>query len=175
MRKIIGIFITVPVLALVLIFAGCGQQEQERPQVATVGLPAPDFILLDTRGKSWKLSELKGHVVFVNFWATWCPPCRQEMPSMQELYMSMPADKFKMLSILSNDEPVFADKLAAKIGCTFPVMDDPDSAVGKAYGITGVPETYIVDKKGILREKFLGPREWGSPEARYMLYKYLKE
>ncbi len=78
-----------------------------------------------------------------------------------------------MLSILSNDEPEFADKMVEDAGCTFPVMDDPDSSVGKAYGLTGVPETFIVDKQGILREKFIGPRNWGSSEAKQMLYKYL--
>ena len=163
-------------LVSVLLLGGCGQQEQGgQPKVATVGFTAPDFTLVDTKNRTWTLSELKGKVVFINFWATWCPPCRQELPSMQELFMSMPGDKFKMLSILSNDEPTFAEKMAEDTGCTFPVMDDPDSSVGKAYGLTGVPETFIVDKEGILREKFIGPRHWSSPEARQMLYKYIKQ
>jgi peroxiredoxin len=176
MRRTSKIVTKIAVFTLLVFLAGCGQQDNGgTPKVATVGFPAPDFTLVDTKNNTWTLSELKGQVVFINFWATWCPPCRQEMPSMQQLFMSMPADKFKMLSILSNDEPKFAEKMAEDTGCTFPVMDDPDSSVGKAYGLTGVPETYIVDKKGILREKFIGPRQWSSPDAKQMLYKYLSQ
>jgi len=141
--------------------------------VAQPGLPAPDFELLDIEGNIWKLSELKGQVVFVNFWATWCPPCREEMPSMQELYKAMPKDHFKMLTILSNDNPALAATFAEKNGFEFPILEDPGSEVGRAYGITGVPETYIIDKKGILRQKYIGPRHWNAPEAQQMLMVYI--
>ena len=100
------------VFCLPLFIAACG----ERPKVATVGEPAPDFTLVDLKGKTWTLSELKGQVIFVNFWATWCPPCREEMPSMQHLYTTQPEDKFTMLAILNKDEPALADTFAAKFG-----------------------------------------------------------
>jgi peroxiredoxin len=79
-----------------------------------------------------------------------------------------------MLAILSNDEPAFADQVVKKMGVTFPILIDPDKTASKAYGITGVPETYIVDKQGVLRERFLGPVAWDSREARQMLQKYLE-
>lgn len=158
-------------ICLTFCMISCGQ----RPKVAEVGKLAPDFTLVDRKGKTWKLSDLEGQVVFVNFWATWCAPCREEMPSMERLHRLLPADKFKMLAILNNDEPAFADTLGAKLGVTFPILIDPGSKTGKAYGLTGVPETYIVDKKGVLREKFLGPVPWDSPAAQQMLMKYTNQ
>ncbi|MDT8334826.1 MAG: TlpA disulfide reductase family protein [Desulfurivibrionaceae bacterium] len=137
------------------------------------GQPAPAFELEDIEGNIWRLSELAGQVVFINFWATWCPPCREEMPSMQELYETMPKDRFKMVTILSNDDPALAEVFAEKNGFEFPILIDPGSEAGKAYGITGVPETYIIDKEGLLRQKYLGPRQWNSPEAQKMLMDYI--
>ncbi|MBA3013601.1 MAG: TlpA family protein disulfide reductase [Proteobacteria bacterium] len=154
-----------------MLISACGQ----RPKLAEVGKLAPDFTLVDRQGKTWNLDDLKGQVVFVNFWATWCPPCREEIPSMQTLYTSMPADKFTMLSILYKDNPVVADELATKFGMTFPVLVDPDNKAGLAYGLTGVPETYIIDKKGVLREKFLGPVQWDSTGVKQMLMKYVNQ
>ena len=75
-------------------------------------------------GKTWTLSELKGQVVFVNFWATWCPPCREEMPSMERLYRAMPKDRFKMLAILNKDDPGLADSFARQFGLSMPILDD---------------------------------------------------
>lgn len=158
-------------LCLTLFFVACGQ----RPKVAVVGKLAPDFTLVDRQGKRWTLSQLTGQVVLVNFWATWCKPCGEEIPSMERLHRLLPADKFKMLSILSRDEPAFADKVAAKLGMTFPILVDPDNKAGAAYGLTGVPETYIIDKQGVLREKFLGPAQWDSPAAQQKLMGYINQ
>ena len=129
--------------------------------------------MTDRQGRTWQLSKLRGQVVFVNFWATWCPPCLTEMPSMQKLHESMPRDTFKMLAILYKDEPGAADRLAIQKQYSFPILTDPGDRVGAAYGLTGVPETFIVDRQGILREKFIGPVQWDSPGARQMLMKYL--
>ena len=161
-------------ICLGLLLVAC-EDKIYRPVVAEVGKPAPDFTLVDTKNKLWKLADLKGQVVFVNFWATWCPPCREEMPSMQRLYSSMPADKFKMLAILTNYRPEIAEKMAAKMGCTFPILVDPESMTAQAYGLTGVPETYIIDKQGVVREKFIGALEWDSDKARQMLMKYIAQ
>lgn len=171
MKKVTSLLL---IICVTLFLFGC-EQQVKRPKVAEVGNPAPDFTLVDTKGKTWSLAELKGQVVFINFWATYCPPCREEMPSMQKIYTSLPPGKFKLLSILNNDRPDFADSLAATIGFTFPILVDPGSKVGRAYGLTGVPETYIVDKQGILREKFLGQRQWDSPGAMQMLMKYIEQ
>ena len=159
----------VTVALCLLVLSACGQV----PKVAEIGELAPDFSLVDLNGKTWTLSELKGQVVFVNFWATWCPPCREEMPSMQRLYSMLPKDKFKMLAVLSQDDPKLADGFAKKLGISMPILDDQKNNIGPKYGLTGVPETFIVDKKGILREKFIGPAPWDSPAIMQMLMKYI--
>jgi peroxiredoxin len=161
----------ITMICLAFLLVACPKQ----PEVAEIGKPAPGFTLVDTKGKTWNLAELKGQVVFLNFWATWCPPCRQELPSMQTVHASMPEDKFTMLAVLSNDEPAIADSLAAKIGITFPILVDPENKAAQAYGLTGVPETYIIDKQGVLREKFLGGVQWDSPAAIEMLRKYIEQ
>ena len=163
----------VAAMAVILAFlaAGCGEVSEK----ATVGLTAPDFALQDRNGNTWRLSDLRGQVVLVNFWATWCPPCLEEMPSMENLYRTMPKDSFKMLAVLYKDDPAAADRLTSSKGYTFPVLVDPDEKAGQIYGLTGVPETFIVDKIGVLREKFIGPVQWDAPPARQMLATYLSQ
>ncbi len=142
--------------------------------IAAIGRPAPDFLLKDTKSRSWKLSDLKGKVVFVNFWATWCKPCRDEMPAMEELNKDLDKERFQMLAVLSGDQPEMGERFIRMIGGTFPVLPDDTGAVSKLYGITGVPETFIVDADGVVREKFIGPRPWNSREAKEMLKFYLR-
>jgi cytochrome c biogenesis protein CcmG, thiol:disulfide interchange protein DsbE len=163
-------FITL-VFCLPLFIFACGQA----PALLKVGDPAPDFSLKDRKGKTWILSELKGQVVLVNFWATWCPPCREEMPSMQKLYARLPGDNFKMLAILNKDKPALADFVATQIGFTIPILNDQDNQVSSNFSIIGLPETFIIDKQGILREKFIGPVKWDSPGSIQMLMKYINQ
>jgi peroxiredoxin len=165
-------FSLIMLLCFALFITGCGQ-EQGSTKTAAVGRPAPDFTLMDMEGKTWTLSELKGQVIFVNFWATWCPPCVQEMPSMQNLHTTLPKDQFKMLAVLNNDDPANARAFAEKFGITFPILDDPENLIGPQYGLTGLPETFIIDKQGIIRETLQGPAEWDSPDAVQMLLQYI--
>ena len=131
-----------------------------------VGKPAPDFVLQDASGKVWKLSGLKGKVVFVNFWATWCKPCRDEMPSMEALNKAMADKPFQMLSIIFNDDLDLAKSYARRQGATFPVLGNPSKELTQAYMITGVPETFLIDADGILKHKFIGPYDWSSPKMK---------
>jgi peroxiredoxin len=164
-------FLTILLCGFLLLMVACGPERR----VAEVYKPAPDFTLVDRQGKTWTLSELKGQVVFVNFWATWCPPCREEMPSMQKLHEMLPKDKFKMLAILNSDDPALADSFAAKNGLTMPILDDQANKVGPKYGLTGMPETFIINKQGVLMEKFIGPAQWDSPAYIQMLMKYINQ
>ena len=155
---------------LALFVTACGESP-----VASVGKPAPDFDTIDMEGKIWSLSKLKGQVVFVNFWATWCAPCREEMPSMERLYAKLPKDKFKMIALFNNDSPALVKDFVAKLGLTMPILDDQKNLIGIKYGLTGLPETFIIDKQGVIREKFIGPAEWDSPESVEMLTKYINQ
>ena len=156
--------------SLALFIAGCGESP-----VASVGKPAPDFDTVDLEGKVWSLSKLKGKVVFVNFWATWCAPCREEMPAMQRLYAKLPKDKFEMIALFNNDKKTAVRKFVSQLGLTFPILSDEFNFAGPKYGLTGLPETFIVDKQGMIREKFIGPAEWDTPENIQMLTKYINE
>jgi len=167
MKKLALIILAFPLL---LFISGCGESP-----VATVGKPAPNFDTVDLEGKVWSLSKLKGQVVFVNFWATWCAPCREEMPSMQRLYTKLPKDKFKMLALFNNDNPKAVKNFVTKLGITMPILSDEHNFAGPKYGLTGVPETFIIDKQGVVREKFIGPAEWDSPQYVTMLMKYINE
>ena len=155
---------------LVFLISGCGESP-----VAAVGKPAPNLDTVDMKGDVWSLSKQKGQVVFVNFWATWCAPCREEMPSMQQLYAKMPKDKFKMVALYNRDKPELVKNFVTKLGITIPILDDQQNILGERYGLTGLPETFIVDKKGVIREKFIGPKEWDSPEIVELLTKYINE
>ena len=148
------------VLMLGLVVSGCGGGHK----IPRVGDLAPDFTLVDRRGKTWTLSQLRGQVVFVNFWATWCPPCRQELPYMQGLFTQMAGKDFQVLALLNKDEVDLADDMAREKGLEFPILDDTKGEVGVRYGLTGLPETFIVDKKGIIRKKVLGAAHWNAPE-----------
>lgn len=156
-------------LAVIGLFASCESKLETETQKMVVGQLAPDFVLDDLKGKTWKLADLKGKVVLVKFWATWCPPCREEMPTLEALYQSMPREEFEILAILTNDDPRLAERFVQRAGVTFPILIDPDSKVAASYGVTGVPETFIVDPYGMLREKFIGGRPWDSPMARKLV------
>ena len=130
------------------------------------GLPAPNFSLPDLDGQMVNLTDYKGRVVLLNIWATWCPPCVEEMPSMEKLYQELQGEGFEILAV-SIDESGAQDVLPfmKKHKLSFPVLIDPKGTLKGLYQTTGVPESLIIDKDGILVEKVIGPRDWAVPEA----------
>jgi peroxiredoxin len=133
---------------------------------ALVGKPAPEFTLGDLEGRSVRLANLKGRVIFLNLWATWCEPCRQEMPSMQELYTRLGGDGFEILAV-SADQGDGADvrEFVRALGLTFPILRDPDLQVASRYRVTGYPETFVIDRNGVVVEHAIGPHAWSSPSS----------
>ena len=130
-----------------------------------LGGPAPDFLLSDLQGREIALAAQRGRVVFVNFWATWCPPCREEAPSLQRLYDQVGSENFEILAV-SIDAPSARDEVAEfgrEFGLTFPILLDPQKGAHRAFGVTGVPETYMIDPQGRVVERFIGPRNWDDP------------
>lgn len=94
---------------------------------------------------------------------------------MQKLYTMLPKDKFKMLAILNSDEPAIAKAFAKKFNITLPILDDQKNMIGPQYGLSGVPETFIIDKQGIVRAKIIGPAEWDSPDITRELIKFINQ
>ncbi len=150
------------ILLVIPILSSCTKESPLKPPVE--GEAAPDFTLKDLAGKELRLADLQGRVVMLNFWATWCPPCREEIPSMVRLNNIMAGKQFQMVTV-SIDEGG-KEKVAGfltRLGATLPVLLDTDKKIGKRYGLTGVPETFIIDKKGVILKKIIGPLDWSDP------------
>ena len=113
--------------------------------------PAPDFTLRTMNGPNLRLAEQRGRVVMVNFWATWCGPCRQEMPHLNRLYEKYRASGFVLLGVNVDDDTRNAAELAAKLGLKFPVLLDTDKGVSKLYDLSTMPSTVLIDRDGKVR------------------------
>jgi len=126
---------------------------------------APDFAVPDLQGQAIRLSGLRGQVVLLNLWATWCPPCRDEMPSMERLWQQLRPQGFVLLAV-SEDEKGAAvvEPFVRQLGLTFPVLLDPEGQVGRSYGVWGYPESFLIDREGRVVERVIGPRDWTAPE-----------
>ncbi len=145
--------------------AGCGEEEN-MPDPTDQRPAAPDFTLLSAEGTMVSLSDYEGHVVFINFWASWCPPCRIEMPHLQELFEAH-ADKNFVILAVSLDDPFEPDApaFAAELGLTFPVLKGT-AEVNEAYGsITAIPTTFVIDRQGRIAETLLGEQPYEIFEA----------
>ena len=112
---------------------------------------APDFTLRTLNGPNLRLAEQRGRVVMVNFWATWCGPCRQEMPQLDRLYQKYKSSGFVLLGVNVDEDARKATDVAAKLGVTFPVLLDTDKAVSKLYDLSTMPSTVIIDRDGKVR------------------------
>lgn len=115
------------------------------------GKEAPDFALKSSSGENLRLSEYRGEVVMVNFWATWCGPCRQEMPLLEELFSRYERVGFTLLGVNIDDDPRRAMQMAQELGVTFPVVFDDRKEVSRLYDVNAMPVTVLVDKEGRVR------------------------
>jgi len=128
---------------------------------------ASDFELLDMDEEKVKLSDYKGKVVLLNFWATWCPPCIREMPSMERLQNEVGSETFKVLAVNQMEEAddVFAFTGQLDVDPTFKILFDTSSQVSQNYAVRGLPTTYLIDKQGKIRYRAVGGREFDHPEV----------
>lgn len=150
-----------------------GGDEEEAVSTAASGIKngnaAPDFELTTIAGDKVRLSDLKGKVVFVNLWATWCPPCRAEMPEMVRFYKDYSSKNIEVLAVnlTDSDSEKEVKKFAKEYKLNFPVLLDPDGKVGNTYKTVTIPTTFIIDKKGIIKQKHIGPMSYEMMEDFY--------
>lgn len=129
-------------------------------------LQAFDFILPDLEGKKVSLRDYRGKLVFLNFWATWCPACREEMPSMERLWRAFKDKDFVLLAISSDRQGAkVVGPFMEKFRLTFPALLDSDGKVSARYGVRAIPTTYLVDREGKVIGRAVGARDWESEEA----------
>jgi cytochrome c biogenesis protein CcmG/thiol:disulfide interchange protein DsbE len=156
------------VMVLVLVAAGIvvlfGEKGGRRPRIVREGDVAPDFRLTSLDGKSMSLAGLRGKVVLLHFWATWCPPCVEEIPTLDHLYRTLHNEDLKIVAV-SVDEGGSAavGQFLQQKRLVLPVFLDPDHSVAGMYGTFRFPETYIIDRQGIVRFKVVGATNWTNP------------
>lgn len=119
--------------------------------------PAPNFTLASLDGSAVTLSELKGSVTLINIWATWCPPCRAEMPVIQATYERYRDQGFTVLAVDLQEDPATVDAYMRRYGLTFPALLDRDGKVSVTYRSSALPSSYFVDRKGVIRAVYRGP------------------
>jgi cytochrome c biogenesis protein CcmG, thiol:disulfide interchange protein DsbE len=130
-----------------------------------INRPAPNFQAIDLGTRdSASLEDYRGSVTLVNIWATWCLPCRDEMPSMQRLYDSLAARGFRIAAIsIDEGSPEDVTAFAEKFGLTFDILHDRSGQVERLYQTTGVPESFLLDRRGVLVKRVIGAHDWSSP------------
>lgn len=131
-----------------------------------IGKKAPDFSLKDMNEKTVSLSSYKGNVVIVTFWATWCPPCRSEMPLLNKLYRELRNKGFMVVAVATDRSVSAVKDFLSKSPVDFPVVMDTDSKVSRQFKVFSMPTTFLLDKNGKVVQRFLGEEEWDSAPIR---------
>ncbi len=137
----------------------------ERAGIAGVGQAAPDFTLTLLGGGSARLSEQRGRVVLLNFWATWCIPCRTEMPEIQQLARDFEGKPFAVWTINLQEDAATIEPFRREIGLRLPVLLDDEGEVTRRYGVRGLPASFLVDRQGIVRQQRLGQLAAGDAQT----------
>jgi peroxiredoxin len=175
--NIVAVALLIGAYVILQYLASRPQSPTMAPQAPQVRKPFPvDFTLPDLHGNSIRLSNFRGQVVLVNFWATWCSPCRTEMPSMEALYQSYQHKGFTILAIASDlqgSESVAP--FVREYTLTFPVLLDPGNVVGTHLQVRGIPTSYLLDKQGHITGMELGAKNWHSPTIRQLIESLLAE
>ena len=164
-----------PLLTLLGAFALLGALSTPALAAKTLQGEAPDFTLKSNSGKNLRLSELRGQVVMINFWASWCGPCRQEMPILDALHKRYAKAGFSVLGVNVEQDSGLADQLLKDIPVSFPVLYDPDSVVSKLYAVDAMPSTVMVDRDGRMRYLHRGYKPGYEDDYRDQIVELLSE
>lgn len=136
-----------------------------RVEYVDAGSMAPPFELPQLGSDApTRLVDLRGRVVLLNFWATWCKPCEDEIPSMERLYRDLQGEPFQLLAVSVDDGPEPVDAFRKRFGLSFPLLLDPAHEVANAYQTTRFPESFLLDRDGRVVQRYIGPRRWDAPE-----------
>lgn len=157
----VGAALTIPVVWL--LNEGFGRDPRALPSVME-GKVAPAFALVTLEGDPVSLADMRGQPVVVNFWATWCVPCAQEHPTMIATARRYEGRGVAFLGVLYGDEPENAAKFLLKKGAAYPTLVDPQQRTAIDFGVAGVPETFFIDKQGMIKKKVVGPVSEGELE-----------
>jgi cytochrome c biogenesis protein CcmG, thiol:disulfide interchange protein DsbE len=163
---------------------GLGWLVRDRFTMVEVGSVAPDYAAVDIEGNPVRLADLRGEVVLLNVWATWCPPCLEEMPSMQRLYEDLGPQGLRIVAV-SVDAPLGrrdwsgnpggnVAAFANELDLTFPIWLDPDAGIMRTYTVGRVPETFVIDRHGYIVRKVIGGTEWDAPAYRDLFLRLLE-
>jgi len=140
-----------------------------------IGYRPPNFSLRNLEGGTVELDSFRGKVIFINFWATWCIPCRAEMPLMEKLYQELKDKDFVMLAVSEDlDGKSIVEPFVKEYKLNFPILLDPDLAVQTLYGVRAIPETFLIDKTGIITHKIPGARDWSQKEMHDLVLKLIQ-
>ncbi len=162
-KKWIVLLLVVAAVAALVVYAVMKQGPREA-RIIQVGDHAPEFRLPAPDGKQVSLSDFRGKVVMVHFWATWCPPCVEELPALDRFYRSMTGTDIQFLAVSVDENGAAAVvPFMKKYNLALPVLFDPGAPVSHSYGTFKFPETYILDRSGIVRYKVIGPADWSYP------------
>ena len=137
-------------------------------------IKAQNFILKDLSGSEVRLEDYRGKVILINFWATWCLPCRIEMPSMEKLYAKFKNDGFTILAIDMQEDAARVKAFKEQYQLNFPILLDSDGSVGQFYGVISIPTTYLVDRQGYIIGGALGARNWADQSAFMLINQLVK-
>ncbi len=142
---------------------------------AAVAEPAPDFTLKSDSGENFRLAEQRGKVVMINFWASWCAPCRQEMPLLNELYQRYERAGFTLFGVNVEQNPDAAKKFLDTVGVSFPILYDSETTVSRAYNVNAMPTTVMVDRDGKVRYVNRGYRPGDEEKYRDQIRELIRE
>ncbi len=160
-------------LTLALVLATAGSVATFEPS-SLVGAKASEFAMRDMAGSYVSITAMRGKVIVLNFWATWCPPCKVEMPGLEQLYHDYRAGGLEVIGLSTDSSEAGIREFLSKTPVNFPILHDRSGRVTKLYGVNSLPTTFLIDRSGTVVELFIGEQDWTSPHMRDRIESLLK-